>query len=266
MTPNFSGIYEIRCTATDKAYVGSAVWIAKRWRHHRDSLRKGAHHSQKLQRAWDKYGEAVFVFSVLCACKPELLLIEEQKFIDLHRAADRELGYNVLAFAGSRLGFKMSEEQKRRISERKTGIKLSPAHRASLSNSLRGNKRALGSKHSPETLLKVSAASKRSYAKNAANLVYKKTPEQRAEVGERFRGKPLAEAHREKIAASRMGHVNTPEQLAKFAKSRRVLSDEQLALMRELHSAGVMQVTIAARFGCSKQTICNALRGRGYGV
>lgn len=266
MVPNFSGIYEIRCSVTGKVYVGSAVWIAKRWRSHRKDLRAGSHHSSLLQRAWSKYGEPSFVFSVLARCEAHELIATEQLFIDQMKAADKLHGFNINPRAGSALGTKHSAETRAKISAARSGKPLSPAHRAAIGERMQGNQHLRGHVHGPATLEKIAEASRKNYQRNAKHLVYAKSPEQRAEVSERFRGRPLLDVHRAKIAAARKGHVNTPEQLAKFAKSRRVLSDEQLALMRELHAAGVMQVTIAAQFGCSKQTICNALRGRGYGA
>ena len=59
-----SGIYTIICKTTGKYYIGSAVWIRKRWRNHREDLRKGKHHNLYLQRAWNKYGEDNFDFIV----------------------------------------------------------------------------------------------------------------------------------------------------------------------------------------------------------
>lgn len=59
-----SGIYQILCKPTGKVYIGSAVWIAKRKRHHREALLAGKHHSQYLQKAWDKYGPEAFEFSI----------------------------------------------------------------------------------------------------------------------------------------------------------------------------------------------------------
>jgi group I intron endonuclease len=59
-----AGIYKISHAASGRAYVGSAVNIKKRWATHRHALRTGRHHSQKLQRAWSKYGEAEFCLAL----------------------------------------------------------------------------------------------------------------------------------------------------------------------------------------------------------
>lgn len=207
--PNFSGIYTIRCAETGKVYVGSAVWIAKRWRHHREELRRGEHANSLLQRAWNKYGEDVFEFAVLERCEKEELLAAEQRHIDALRAADRSFGFNLCAVAGSPLGRKLTEEQRARISEQKRGTKLSEDHKRAVSESLKGNKRALGFKHSPQTLAKLGEISRANYAKNKVNLVYRMTEEQRAAVSDRFRGKPLSEEHRAKISAAHKGRVRS---------------------------------------------------------
>ena len=41
--PTSSGIYQIRCRANGKIYVGSAVTLRARWDGHRRELRKGLH-------------------------------------------------------------------------------------------------------------------------------------------------------------------------------------------------------------------------------
>lgn len=78
-----SGIYVIRNTANGKVYVGSAVNIKGRWAVHKHGLRRGKHHSQRLQRAWNKYGEAAFVLETLELCCVDLLLEREQSYFDI---------------------------------------------------------------------------------------------------------------------------------------------------------------------------------------
>lgn len=60
------GIYRIKNTTKDGYfYIGSAVDIEERWGVHRWALRNHRHENEKLQRAWDKYGETSFVFEVI---------------------------------------------------------------------------------------------------------------------------------------------------------------------------------------------------------
>lgn len=77
-----SGVYEIVNTLDGKRYVGSAQDIPARWIVHQHFLRKGKHHSAKLQNAWNKYGEAVFELLVLEVCDRSRLYEVEQAHID----------------------------------------------------------------------------------------------------------------------------------------------------------------------------------------
>lgn len=62
---NSGGIYKITNTKNNKIYIGSAKEFKERWKQHKRSLISGKHHNQHLQRSFDKYGGAVFVFEVL---------------------------------------------------------------------------------------------------------------------------------------------------------------------------------------------------------
>jgi group I intron endonuclease len=76
------GIYEIKNKATGKSYIGSSKQIQKRWEQHLLALRKGIHHSVLLQRAWNKYGEDCFEFSVKEECEERQLLEREQQYLN----------------------------------------------------------------------------------------------------------------------------------------------------------------------------------------
>jgi group I intron endonuclease len=128
-----SGIYEIRNVTNNKVYIGSAVNIKGRWSRHTHNLRKGDHHSKPLQRSWDKYGEEAFSFTVLEYVEDRTKLLEhEQRYLDTIKSYDRQFGYNILRVAGSSLGFKQSEESRKKssigISLATKGVKHSQAH------------------------------------------------------------------------------------------------------------------------------------------
>jgi group I intron endonuclease len=154
-----TGIYEIRNTKNGRRYIGSAVNVSKRWRDHIRQLEDGRHHSRFMQRCWNKNGSDCFIFRVLLACEKNDLLMYEQRAIDTIQPQ-----YNSAPKAGSQLGLKMSdeakakmaaaarrtknftgcthsEETKRRISEKKRGVKQNPdvvAKRASSIRALKG--------------------------------------------------------------------------------------------------------------------------------
>lgn len=74
-----SGIYSIK-TPSGSTYIGSSNSIYRRWSEHKRHLRKGTHHSTRLQAAWNKHGNAL-VFSILEVCPSEDLESREQHYI-----------------------------------------------------------------------------------------------------------------------------------------------------------------------------------------
>lgn len=58
-------IYRITCTTTRQNYIGQTVNTQQRWATHIADLRKGKHHSHKLQEAFWKYGESCLKFEIL---------------------------------------------------------------------------------------------------------------------------------------------------------------------------------------------------------
>lgn len=130
MSLNKSGIYRILNVVDNKCHIGSATNIKNRWYTHKSDLRKNKHHSQILQRAWNKHGERNFKFEVLLYCNKEDLIKNKQKQIDCINPV-----YNILKVAGSFLGKICSEETK---------LKIGLANKTKL----------LGTKQSQETILK----------------------------------------------------------------------------------------------------------------
>lgn len=110
---NRSGIYEIRNLVSGKRYIGSAVNIKRRWYFHREHLRLNKHHNLKLQSAWNKYGEKLFIFEVVFFCLKEQLISYEQQCIDGYDTVFN--GYNIRTEATSNFGLKMSEETRQRM-------------------------------------------------------------------------------------------------------------------------------------------------------
>ncbi len=93
------GVYQIRCWASGKIYIGSSYRIYSRWSQHRTVLRKGTSTCLGLQNAWNKYGEISFVFSILEECERDQLELREQYYIDTFRP-----DYNMITRVRERLG------------------------------------------------------------------------------------------------------------------------------------------------------------------
>lgn len=142
-----SGIYQIQSTVhPERIYIGSAVDIDARRRQHLNRLIRDTHHSQKLQRHFNKYGEQDFQFTVLETCIKELLIQHEQHYIDILNPY-----FNGCKIAGSLLGFRHTKETRQKYSKAKKGHipwnkgkKASDGLRLKLSKSHIGNTSRLG--------------------------------------------------------------------------------------------------------------------------
>lgn len=91
------GVYGILNTITNKWYIGSSIELSKRFGRHLWELRKGIHHSQKLQRSFDRHGEGVFQFKILLVCEAKDVEMFESRTIKAYDSYKN--GYNVAAEA-----------------------------------------------------------------------------------------------------------------------------------------------------------------------
>lgn len=117
------GIYGIRNKVNDHIYVGSASkWFNDRWYDHKAQLRSNTHKNVYLQRAWNKYGEGAFEFTiieVLDGTKEEILEVE-QYYLDVF--VGQEFCYNMNPKAtggmgfGRKKGFKLDYTQRQKLS------------------------------------------------------------------------------------------------------------------------------------------------------
>ena len=205
-----SGIYKILNIVTEDFYEGSAVCIGIRWRRHCYELCKNIHGNEHLQRAWNKYGEDNFEFSVLELCEKELLLVREQWYFDNDHPA-----YNINPVAGSSLGTKRSDATRARMSEAQKGNTNNLGHiataetRAKIGVANKGKPGGMfGKHHTEETLAKISVA----------NTGKHRTEESCARMSVAHKSKPDA----------RLGKHHSEETLAKMrsaAKNRLPISE-----------------------------------------
>ena len=90
-----SGIYQIVNKVTQKRYIGQSLNIQSRWRGHRYDLRYNKHPNDYLQKAWNKYGEINFEFTVLQYCSKDLCSFYEDYWVKVLKTEDDEFGYNL---------------------------------------------------------------------------------------------------------------------------------------------------------------------------
>lgn len=110
-----TGVYVIVNNSNGKRYVGSTAskgGFNRRFIVHLSDLNKNKHHSQYLQRSWNKYGSKCFSFIIIEECDSDLAINVEQYWINLLRPE-----YNSVMVAHSNLGYKKTPEQLRRQSE-----------------------------------------------------------------------------------------------------------------------------------------------------
>ena len=230
-----SGIYVIENKINGHRYVGSAVNLKSRWAVHRCMLRKGTHHSQYLQRAWDKYGKAAFKFEVLERWEPEFLIGMEQWWMNMLQPE-----YNINPVAGNCLGMKHTAEARANMSAAQKGSTASPETRARQSKALKGKRK--GYKHTAEAKAKMSAAlkgrkngpcSEETKAKiSAANKGRKFSDDHKAKLSEAMNGRipsnkgiPMSEKQNEKLSAANKGQAAWNKGVPMSEEQKAKLSD-----------------------------------------
>jgi group I intron endonuclease len=90
-----SGVYVITNIVNGKIYIGSSVNIKKRWREHKNDLKKNKHHSSSLQKSYNKHGLENFIFEIIEFVDCKELFIVEQKYLDQYKPYERSNGYNI---------------------------------------------------------------------------------------------------------------------------------------------------------------------------
>lgn len=227
-----SGIYTITNSVNGKKYVGSAVRVLSRWSEHRGDLRRGKHHSAKLQKAWVKHGEEAFVFEVIERVELVGELIQrEQYWID--RLGSVDGGYNILPTAGSCLGRRHSDATKQKISSVHKGKLWSEERKSAASAQRKGRV--------------ISAATREKISLALTGI--KKPPvtaDHARRLSESNKGREISQDSRRKISAALLGIKKGPMTI----DARNKMSESR------------MGVSHGPRSEDTKLKIAAALRGR----
>lgn len=214
-----SGVYRILNTVNGKFYIGRAAHLQRRWNVHRCLLRANRHNNNHLQRAWNKYGEAAFEFTVIVHCEPDDLVIREQRYLD---SADWSFLYNRSRDArtsgtpSAQTRLKMSESAKRR-----------------------GANRPRGWRPSAEAILKMRAAKVGKSLSPATQFAPGFTPWNKGkkcpEIAARTLGRRVSDETRRKLSIAHLGKKQSAESRAKRSATLRIVfsSPEVRAHRRE---------------------------------
>lgn len=110
-------IYGIKCIRNGKMYVGSAEKYWNRYYCHIAALNANRHANNYLQRAWNKHGGSAFIFGVIEELQEvDDITAKEQYWMDYFNVCDKSKGYNIHPLQRTSLGYKYSDEQKKRMS------------------------------------------------------------------------------------------------------------------------------------------------------
>ena len=213
-----SAVYRILNVATDHFYVGSSVNIRRRRWEHWDALKKGVHHCDALQAAWDEFGEDAFEFEVLeeVLDGADLLHIEEtylMRFAGSVECYNTAMSAHQSPAALPRVRAKISEGLRKKYED--------PAY----------TPRA-GKKHSEEAKAAISAKVQAALAEGRSGKFIpseetRKRMSQALKGNQNAKGHVRSEEHRRKLSEANKGNQHwlgkTHTEEAKAKMSKRVL-------------------------------------------
>lgn len=235
-----SGVYLIRNTETDKVYVGGSMNIERRWQAHNSVLRRGIHHSDKLQNAWNKYGADKFQHSIIEVVDKCDVQAREQYWIDYYEAAGNE-GYNVAVGVGCNVGKHMALETIEKM-------------RALWTQERRAKQAAclVGRKHSTESIQKMC---------DARRGRPPMSEEVKAKIANTLKGRKLPIETREKIRLAGIGRIHSEETKKKIGSGNTgKLVSEQTREKLRVNSAG-------KKYGVeTKEKLRKIMLGNTYGI
>lgn len=206
-----SGIYKIQSiTKPYRFYIGSAINLKQREKQHFGLLRRGKHHSIKLQRHYNKYGKSDLCFIVLLCCDKNDLIANEQFFIDAMNPY-----FNSFPTAGSSRGVKWTKEAKDKKSQQTKDYFSDPANRKKQSEII-----TQYFKDNPEELIRI----------GKANSLYFSIPENREKMSQTtkkyFEENP-DQKYRIVDVAVKTGKSQTPEVRKKRSESLKKTNSQE---------------------------------------
>lgn len=132
-------VYKISFSGCDRVYIGSTTrWPYRRTQHLR-GLKMQKHFNQFLQRASNKYGlETVLIEPIEFCSKTDELKDKEQHWIDFYDSSNPERGFNLVKIVvkTGTVGYKFTEEQRKKASEMVTDRMKDPNEREKISKTV----------------------------------------------------------------------------------------------------------------------------------
>ena len=219
-------------------YVGQTVDLERRKQDHLRLLRKGKHHNGYLQRAFDKYGESAFEFSVLQECTVAELDSVETTWIRKLDAMNPDNGYNLES--GGNPGKLVSEstrDKKRGRNNPQYGKKISAAHVEALRIKNRGHNSGLTERDVESIKLSLLGG-------ESVSVLAKKYG--------------LSDSAVRSISTGKNWGYVRPD-LTEALVSRKTKRDDEI---RRLSGSGLSRAKIASQVGCAPATVARVLGSR----
>ncbi len=190
-------IYIIADKASGNCYVGSTINPSVRWKRHLYELKKGTHHSYKLQICFNKVGENGIAFSIVQKTDKNDMDAAEQNWIT--KLDSVKNGMNVCPIAYNPGSFPKSEEHKAKIGKAHKGRKNTEEAKERMSLAAKTRKqRTMTEEQKAAWKLKISNAKKgrRMSEEAKAKLSKSKTGKKTG---------PMSDAQKEAIRQSKIG-------------------------------------------------------------
>jgi group I intron endonuclease len=251
------GVYSLRSISIpNRIYIGSSLNIPRRWIHHKSTLRNHLHSSPILQHHFDKYGEEDLEFEIIESQEyldNNHLLAREQMWMIRFRYKDTWKPYfNINEITGSNLGYKHTDEAKRKIGEGSKKWKRKP-HTEESKQKMREHSATKGK----PAWNKGISPKPESIAKRVAHTNYQ-TPsdEVRKKISDKLTGVPKSKESFEKRRKTMEGWVFPEESKKKVSESLKKTFEEHPELKEALRifHTGLKQSkeTIAKRVAKTK--------------
>lgn len=264
-------VYQIKNTKNGKQYIGSTKNKRKRWNSHKKALQRGEHHNIHLQRAWGKYGEEMFDFTILEIVKNGNSLLDREQFY-LDKLSPE---YNIaLDTKATMEGRKHTEKAKEKMSKTHKGKKnhmYGEKHTKKTKEKMKET--AQGQEHSKEIKEKISETLKENppmkgkhHDKEAREKIGK------AQKGEEspFLGENHTEETKEKMSETRKGReITWGDKIGKALQGEKShfakLTEKKVKIIKHLlEGDSFTQKQIGKMFGVDHRIISNIKLGKNW--
>lgn len=211
-----SGVYIIKSQINSKFYVGESIDIKERVRGHLRSK------NQMLHKAILKYGLdnfLIYIEYLPSFSKNELLDIEEQLILKYNCLVPN--GYNICSRGQYREGYVVSDETKKKISDKAKGRTRTAEHQKKLNDANRGQKRTKEQKDKMSIAQKSKGPLSEQALINIREGLKNRPPECRKKAGDSNRGKKRTEESKKKISNALKGRKRSEEHKINLGNSHK---------------------------------------------